>query len=253
MTPASVGFHCPECVKAKGQKVYRPDQLPGTRPVVTQVLIGLNALVFVYGLLVTSGGSLTGRSRDLALDAGLFGPAVAADEWWRLVTSGFLHAGLFHLFINMFILWILGRLIEPAVGSGRYLLMYVTSLLAGSLGVMILDPESLTVGASGAVFGLMAAALVADRYEGIDPWRSGIAPTIAVNLLFTFLIPGISIGGHVGGLVGGAIGAFLLLGGERRLGSKAAGVALCAGFAAACFAASIIIANNRFPEISGLS
>jgi membrane associated rhomboid family serine protease len=249
MHPASVGFHCPECVKKSGQKIYKPSQLPGNRPIVTQVLIGINAMVFIVGLVAAS-GSLTGRGGDLTLDYGLFGPNVAVGEWYRIVTSGFLHAGLMHIGFNMLILWILGRLVEPAIGSGRYLLLYVVALLSGALGVMLLDPGSLTVGASGAVFGLMGAAVVIDRYAGIDPWRSGIGPTIAINLLFTFLIPGISIGGHIGGLVGGALGALILVGGTRRLGSSAAATALCAAFGLGCAVAAVLVAQAAYPGLA---
>lgn len=251
MTPASVGFHCPECVRSMGQRIYTPSQLQ-SRAVVTPVLIGINVAVFVVGAVVAGGAAASGSSGDLIDQGALAAPFVAQGEWYRLVTAGFLHAGLLHIGLNMFLLWILGRLLEPAIGSGRFLLLYATSLLAGSLGVVIIDPGR-TVGASGAVFGLMGAAVVAQRYAGIDPWRSGIGPTIGVNLLLTFLVPGISIGGHVGGLLGGAFAAFLLLGLSRRTGSRAVGIVACSAFAVVCVVAAVAISRAAYPQLVGLT
>ncbi|OWY59239.1 hypothetical protein B7486_75645 [cyanobacterium TDX16] len=159
---------------------------------------------------------------------------------------------LVHVGLNMLLLWVLGRLLEPAIGSARFLLLYATSLLVGSLGVVVLD-QGLTVGASGAVFGLMGAAVVAQRLAGIDPWRSGIGPTIALNLVFTFAIPGISIGGHIGGLLGGAAAAWLLLGLPTTTGSKASGVAACAALALVAAVASVLVAQAAYPDVVGLS
>jgi membrane associated rhomboid family serine protease len=154
--------------------------------------------------LVGSGSS--SQERDL----GLFGPAVADGEWWRIVTSGFLHFGILHLAFNMLLLWWLGQMLEPSLGRVRYVLAYAVSLLAGSLGALLLDPDALTGGASGAVFGLMAAAVLLLRRRGVDPMQSGLGGLLVINLLLTFLRPGISIGGHLGGLVGGALAALLL-------------------------------------------
>ena len=126
-------------------------------------------------------------------------------EYWRLVTAGFLHAGLLHIGFNMYILYWLGTMLEPALGRVRFVALYFASLLAGSLGALLLSPNAVTVGASGAVFGLMGAAFVIQRARGIDPMQSGIGPLILLNLGLTFVIPGISIGGHIGGLVGGVL------------------------------------------------
>jgi membrane associated rhomboid family serine protease len=135
---------------------------------------------------------------------------VAAGDYWRLVTSGFLHAGLIHLGFNMLILWQLGTLLEPAIGRLRFGVIYFVSLLCGAFGVLLLSPNSLTVGASGAVFGLMAAAVVVMRNRGIDPMASGLPFWIGLNLLLTLTIPGISIGGHLGGLIGGALATLVM-------------------------------------------
>jgi membrane associated rhomboid family serine protease len=254
MHQASVGFHCPECVKERGQRVYTPSQLGGGQPVVTLALIGLNAVVFVLGLAIA--GQQAGTSADGTLidRGGLTAVQVAAGEWYRLVTSGFLHAGYLHVGLNMLLLWVLGRLLEPVIGSARFLLLYVAALFTGSLGVVILDPGRVpTVGASGAVFGLMGAAVVAQRLAGIDPWRSGIGPTIALNLVFTFAIPGISIGGHIGGLLGGAAAAWLLLGLPRTTGSKASGIAACAALAVVAAVGAVLLAQAAHPEVVGLS
>jgi membrane associated rhomboid family serine protease len=252
MHQASVGFHCPECVKERGQRVYTPSQLGGGQPVVTMALIGMNAVVFVLGLVLAGSATTNGSRTDLGLDGGLASVLVAQGEWYRLVTSGFLHVNLVHVGLNMLLLWVLGRLLEPAIGSPRFLLLYATSLLAGSFGVVVLD-QGLTVGASGAVFGLMGAAVVAQRLAGIDPWRSGIGPTIALNLVFTFAIPGISIGGHIGGLLGGAAAAWLLLGLPRTTGSKSSGIAACAALAVVAAVGAVLLAQAAHPEVVGLS
>ena len=153
------------------------------------------------------------------LGIGRSGPVligVAEGEWTRLLTGGFLHAGLLHLLVNMFLLWMLGRQLEPAHGPVRYSGLYMGSLLAGSFGVMLHDPQALTVGASGAVFGLMAAAIVHQLRRGISPWGTGLGGLLLVNVVFTFGRPGISIGGHLGGLAGGALVAWLVDVADRR-------------------------------------
>ncbi len=243
MRAASVGFHCPDFTSTGRQRVLTARSLT-TRPIVTQVLIALNVAVFVIGLTEGREDALAGRS-GFSADGGLFGPLVAAGDWWRIVTSGFLHAGLAHLGFNMFALWVLGSQLEPALGRLRFALVYGTALLAGSLGVLVLSPDSLTVGASGAVFGLMGAAAAAQRVRGTSIWDSGIGSLLVINLLFTFLIPGISIGGHLGGLAGGfAAGSILLAPGVSRGRSPAAPAVLCAALALACVAASLWVASN---------
>jgi membrane associated rhomboid family serine protease len=111
----------------------------------------------------------------------------------------------------MYVLYFLGGLLEPAIGRLRFAVIYFVSLLAGSFGALLLEPTAPTVGASGAIFGLMGAAVVVMRNRGINPMESGLGLMIGLNLLITFLIPNISIGGHIGGLVGGALAALLML------------------------------------------
>jgi membrane associated rhomboid family serine protease len=216
MTATPVGMRCPECSKQKTQ--VRRLQTTSDRPVVTVGIIVICVLVY-FGMSSTGGGPFSGPSGRYIRDYALNGPAVGAGEWWRLITSGFMHGGPIHIAFNMYILWFLGNMLEPSLGPWRFGALYMASLLAGSMGALLLDPEAFTVGASGAVFGLMGAAFVLSRARGIDPMASGIGPMIILNLGIGFIIPNISIGGHIGGLVGGALAAFLMdQASERRRG-----------------------------------
>lgn len=215
MSQASVGFHCPECTKRSGQKVIRGAQLMRVRPMVTQALILMNVAVYVAGV-----GPGLRTKHGTTFDGGLIGgPAqlpdgrvigVGAGEWWRMVTSGFLHANLIHIGFNMWVLYQLGQLLEPVLGRLRFGVVYGVSMLFGSFGVLLLSPNSITVGASGAVFGLMGAAIAVFRSRGINPFDTGLGGAVMMNLVFTFAIPGISIGGHVGGLIGGFVAGWIL-------------------------------------------
>ncbi len=241
MHQASVGFHCPECTKVGAQKEYRGLASIATQPLATQILIGINVVVFVVGLIVGGANAVQGSSGSLVLDGGLFGPRVPIEPY-RLLTSGFLHGGLLHLGFNMWVLWVLGKFMEPALGRFRFLALYVCALFAGSLGVVLVDPRALTVGASGAIFGLMGGAFLVARERNIDLRRSGLVTVLVINLLITFAVPGISIGGHIGGLIGGGLAGLLLTEGARRLGPKgdlvSAGLtlALGLGFAVVAYA-----------------
>ena len=257
MTQASVGFHCPECTRTGAQRVVRG---PGVafRPIATQILIGLNLLGFVWGVAV--GGSVGRLGRDALADGSLFASAreispdgqvsllgVDQGEWWRLVSSAFLHSGLLHLAMNMAALWILGSQLERVLGSARFVGVYVVSLFAGSFGVMIVDPNAFTVGASGAVFGLMGLALMIQRAVGIDPWASGVGGLIVVNIIITFTIPAISIGGHIGGLVGGVIAGGFTVEATRRNLSVGSSLAVL-GVLALAFAAGGIWAASLWAD-----
>jgi membrane associated rhomboid family serine protease len=208
MTPTPVGMRCPECARQRTK--VRTAQTLTPEPRATQVLIAANVIV-ALGVAVSGAGLGDNYlSTEIGRQGALFGPAVADGDVWRLVTSGFIHAGPIHIAFNMYLLWILGNLLEPAIGSVRFVLIYVVSLLCGSFGVLAIQPDSVAVGASGAVFGLMGAGVVILRNRGIDPSQSGLPLLIGLNLLITFLLPGISIGAHIGGLIGGALAAFLL-------------------------------------------
>jgi membrane associated rhomboid family serine protease len=178
---------------------------------VTKVLIAINAIVFVFtnvgGINLGGGGELSENTINLGLYKGF----LYNDEWYRLVTAGFVHFGLFHIGMNMFLLWQLGSLLEREIGRLPYALAYMASLVAGSAGALIASPWALSGGASGAVFGLMGLAVVGMRQRGINPFQTGLGMTLLINLLITVTIPGISIGGHIGGLIGGAAcGAVLI-------------------------------------------
>lgn len=242
MTPTSVGMRCPECARDR-TKVRTAGSLQAD-PVLTYVLIGINLLVFLGEML--SGASTTGGTGGLNDDGGLFGPAVAAGDWWRIVTAGFLHAGLFHLFFNMFALYILGGLLEPAIGKLRFGLIYAVSILGGSFGALVASPDALTVGASGGIFGLMGAAVIVMRSRGINPMESGLGLWIGLNLLITFTVPGISIGGHIGGLVGGSLAALVMFElGDRVRGLPAAvTMVLAAGIGALAVVGSLSVAGS---------
>jgi membrane associated rhomboid family serine protease len=239
MTPTPVGMRCPEC--SKDRTKVRTLRTPSDEPIATYVLIAINVLAYLGSL--AGGGAVAARGGGSVIDNGaLFGPDVAAGEYWRLVTSGFLHAGLIHIAFNMYLLYILGTLLEPAIGRGRFLVLYFTSLLGGSLGALLVSPDSLTVGASGAVFGLMGGAVVILRARGFDPMASGIPALIGLNLLLTFVFPGIAIGGHIGGLVAGVIAAYLLVVLGDRARSTAVPILVCICLAGAEVAAAIAVA-----------
>jgi membrane associated rhomboid family serine protease len=245
MRQASVGFHCPECSRSGRQKVITARSLTASRPLVTLALIAANLAVFLADLPSTS-DLLDGVGR-LGADGALYGPYVADGDWWRPITAGFVHAGPLHIGFNMFLLYQLGRILEPAIKWWGFLVLYVMSLVGASLLVLILDPNDVTVGASGAVFGLMAATFIAMRSRGIDPFSTGIGPLIVINLLLTFTIPGISIGGHIGGLVAGAVGGWLLWEWGPRLGARRGQivpVAICGALAVALYIGCLVVASN---------
>jgi membrane associated rhomboid family serine protease len=203
-----VGHRCPECagVAAGPKKTVRRVQRASERApvgIVTNVLIGLNVAVFIAQL--ASGSGLQSLSGRLFQDGALYGPLVAQGDWWRLITAAFLHGGLIHIAFNMLFLWWFGRTLEAYLGPARYLGIYVVSALAGSAGSLLVAPETPTVGASGAVFGILGAGLVLERGKGISVFGGQALFLIVVNLALSFALSNISVGGHVGGLVGGAL------------------------------------------------
>jgi membrane associated rhomboid family serine protease len=219
MTPTPVGMRCPECARQRTRVVRNPAGTPGGRlgafPA-TAVLIGINVIVYLVEIAGGSGG-LDSPSGKILVDLGLYGPFVNEGEWYRLVTSGFLHASLIHIGFNMLLLFLLGRLLEPALGTTRFAALYFAALLAGSFGALLLSPDALTYGASGAVFGLAGAVFVVARGRGLDALAAEIGFLIVFNLIFSFTAAHISIGAHLGGLAGGIVCAFAILAGERGL------------------------------------
>ena len=250
MVQAAVGFHCPDCVARYERSVPKVRLHSQRKPVATMTLIGLNVAVFLLGV-ATSVEDALGQYNPLAEDWGLIGNVamapdlgVAGGEVWRIVSAAFLHAGPFHLLMNMAALWLLGSQLERAMGPARYVALYITALFAGAFGVLLVDPTALTVGASGAVFGLMGAAFALQKRRGIDPWASGVGGLIIVNLLFTFFYPGISVGGHVGGLLGGALAGYVLFTLEDKSPSAAPALGACAALSTVFFAGCLAVAGQ---------
>ena len=213
LTQADIGSLCTECLRRA--KPATRDRIrfwnAAQSVLVTRTIIGLNLVIFVWVLFGTDryigGGVINGRELDMALSQFF----IDNGEWYRLISSGFLHFGLLHVGMNMFLLWQLGALLEPALGRSRFALLYFVSMLGGAVGALALSPNALTGGASGAVFGLMAAASVGLQQRGVNPLKTGIGATLILNLLITFTIPGISIGGHLGGAIMGAVVGYAML------------------------------------------
>jgi len=260
MHQASVGFHCPECTKAGKQKVYQGAASWTSRPIATQVLMGVSIVAYVAMAITagmepfTTGGKLLGPQigeRGILPDGALFGPLVE-QEPWRLVTSGFLHSplpfGIVHIGFNMYLLWQLGRMLEPVLGRARFLALYAIGEAGSTVGAVVLEPLGAGVGASGAVFGLMAATVVLARERNIDLMKTGLPQLVGINLVITFASPGVSIGGHIGGLVGGFVGGALLIEGTKRLGPKRGPIltAVTVALALALFALSYVLMSSKY-------
>jgi membrane associated rhomboid family serine protease len=211
MTFGAVGIRCPDhSGKARGtaKVVQSVQRRSASRPgIVTTTLIAVN--VGIYLLQLAGGASINGNSGWIFQHGALYGPLVADGDWYRLITAAFLHYGPIHLGMNMLALWWIGRPLEDYLGPVRYLLLYLVSGLAGSAGALIASPEAVTVGASGAIFGILGAAIVLER-QGTYVLGGSAITLLVVNLAFTFAVPGISIGGHLGGVAGGALAILAL-------------------------------------------
>jgi membrane associated rhomboid family serine protease len=217
MTPTPVGMRCPECARQR-TKVTRGvgEASLFSRAPATFVLIALNAAAFLAEVASANGGFAVGGS-SASFNFGLFGPFVAEGEWYRIVTSGFLHASLIHIGFNMFALFFLGRLLEPSIGTPRFLGVYVASLLGGAFGALLLSPNALTVGASGAIFGIFGATFVIARGRGVDDLARSVGLILILNLAISVGASNISLGGHLGGLAAGVLCAFAIMAGERGM------------------------------------
>jgi membrane associated rhomboid family serine protease len=244
MTPAPVGLRCPEhSGKPQGiQKVTAPAQRVvtgvGSQRInaVTMALIAINVAVYLAEL--AAGGTVSGTGNQIFEKGALYAPLVAQGDWWRLVTAAFLHYGPFHLAINMYSLFFAGTLLEHVIGRWRFALLYLGSGIAGSAGAILLNPNSVTVGASGAIFGILGALFVLERLGQISTGGQ-IAGLIVLNLVFTFVLSSfISVGGHVGGLIGGVILMWLLL--QFR---RSAALSIAATFAVV--AVSVAVAYSK--------
>lgn len=214
MHQASVGFHCPDCVSRHARTNRKADRavaraMGETRPVATLALIGVIWLIFfgdaALGANIVSGGASKG-----ATHFGLFAPYVEfRGEWYRVVTAGFIHSGLMHVGFNTYLLYQLGSGLEKGLGAFKFLVIYFTGILGGSLGAVLIEPTALGVGASGAVFALMGTVLVLQKTAGINPFETGIGGLVLINILLSFR-GGISLGGHLGGLAVGLIAGWVI-------------------------------------------
>ena len=233
MTP--VGPRCPDHAFAGSagsaqQRVRMRMPRVTTAPYVTWSIVAANVLVYL--ITVGQGGGINNPGGEVFVKGLLYGPAVANGDWWRLISAAFLHGNLVHIGLNMLALYWLGSPVETYLGHLRYLAVYVVSGLAGSAGALLVTPTEPTVGASGAIFGIMGALLVIE-YLQTRQLAGQALMLIAPNLLFTFSIPGISIGGHLGGLAGGILSTLALARfGRGHLEYGRVGVAGIAGVAA---------------------
>lgn len=260
MTPTSVGMRCPECTRQRTK--VRTIRTSSRRATVTQVLIALNVIVFLAE--TATGAPLGGGGGGTIWNHGaLFGPALTGHnlapiytgthQYWRLVTAGFLHDGIFHILVNMFSLYFVGMALEPGVGRMNLAVIYGASLLAGSFGALLFTPDSPTIGASGAIFGIFGALIVVARARGISIWQSGLGFVLLLNLILSVSVAGISLGGHLGGLVGGVICGWLVVEvGERRRRPKLA-LAGCVLVGIISVVAAIAVAGSHGLAPNGLT
>jgi membrane associated rhomboid family serine protease len=209
----AVGIRCPDHASVRGSTTTRLKpkpvrRAPGTalgtnRAPVTYTLIAINVALYLL-TVAQGGGSFSSPGGSLFNKTVLYGPFVAHGDWWRLVTAMFLHASLLHIGFNMYALWVIGRIVEQYLGTVRYIGLYFVSGLAGSAGALLQAPHTPILGASGAIFGILGAMLVIE-WQVTGSLAGQAAALIAINLVISFLIPGISWGGHVGGLIGGIL------------------------------------------------
>jgi len=254
MVQSAVGVKCPECAgRPTGASRLRPRAVARGTHYVTMALIAINVAVFVLQSVADRGSVGRGLGGDISSKGWLLAAPVADGDWWRIVTSAFLHAGVVHLGFNMIALWYLGTAFEAYVGPLRFGLIYLGSVLWGSAGALLFAPTTPTVGASGGVFGLMAAILVLQRQRGMS-LLGDVGIWLGINLVITFALPGISIGGHLGGIAGGAAAAFAVSNfGRGHMASRQFRPAAVAGVLAVLVigvAGALAIANAKAPDVS---
>jgi len=219
LRPASVGQHCVDCVAQAQRTTRAPVTIsgarPNRRPVVVQTLIAVNVLIFAI-TAYQARGVMDLSPSTLFNEWALYPKATAHGYWWQLVTAGFLHFNPVHILMNMFALWVIGRDMERILGPVRFTAVYLVGLLGGSVNVLLFaSANSQTAGASGAVFALMGGLLVLVYRLKVNP--SQVIGMIAINLVISVAIPGISLLGHVGGLVTGALLTAALIYSPARL------------------------------------
>jgi membrane associated rhomboid family serine protease len=207
MTPAAVGIRCPEHAGGRRAPVSAPQIVRRTsrgttQALVTKTLIGIN--VAIYLITAVQGAGLNAPGGTLFDKMFLYGPFVAQGDWWRLITAAFLHASLIHLGFNMLALWWFGAPVEEYLGRARFIGLYLVSGLAGSAGALVLTPHAVTVGASGAIFGILGAMLILE-WQTTGRLGGNALTLIVINLALSFALANVSIGGHIGGLIGGIL------------------------------------------------
>jgi len=239
MTTTPVGMRCPECSKQRTKGMRMRDM--ATVPRVTYALIAINVIAFLteQGQFSFAGAEIHGT----VIEEGVLYRAGIAEghQYWRLISSAFLHENFIHIGFNMYLLYLLGMMLEPAIGSVRFTIIYFTSLLIGSFGV-VFSTNAPSLGASGAIFGLMGAAVVELRSRGISVQQSGIGGLIVINLIFSFTFANISIGAHIGGLIGGFLAGMAIRTADNRR-VPALGMIACVVLAAAAVFASIAVSG----------
>ena len=252
MTPAAVGLRCPDH-SGKAQGVRKVTQAAGRSATsfgsgrlnaVTVALITINVAVVVAELAIN--GAFSGNwifnhgfliGDGCCVDGHSVG--ITQNEWWRLVTSMFLHGGYLHIALNMYSLYYVGSILEIQIGRWQFALLYLGSGIAGSAGALLWSPYVPTVGASGAIFGILGALYILERRCSIATGGQ-IAGLIVLNLVFTFALSRyISVGAHVGGLIGGVILMWLF----HRFSRSSA--LYTVGATAALIAASVVIAYAK--------
>jgi membrane associated rhomboid family serine protease len=261
---ASVGYQCVDCVTEGAKTVRAPRTISGARVrprgarslVVVPSLIAINVAAFV-GTAVQA-RSITENTGPLFYDGVLVPFLVAVGEWWRLITSGFLHFGNYggfgpvHLLFNMFALWVLGRDLEIALGRLWFLAVYLLSLLGGSTAIMLFgDPEGPVAGASGAIYGLFGGIAIIVFKSKLNP--TPVLTLIGINIVLSITLPGISLLGHVGGMVAGALATAALVyapASKRTPVQVGACVALAAAMVAAITVASVGMECTMYTENS---
>jgi membrane associated rhomboid family serine protease len=263
MTPTPVGMRCPECARER-TKVKTMRSRP-TAPRATQVLLALNVLVFVAE--TATGAPLGGGGGGTVFNHGaLFGPALLSfnplpastgfngtHEYWRLLTYGFVHDGILHIAFNMWFLYVIGMMLEPAIGRLNFIAVYFACILTGAFGALLFAPNVPTIGASGALFGMLGAMMVVAYYRGVSIWQSGLGLTLIINIVFSLTVAGISIGGHLGGFAGGLICGWLIVQVAERRNLQGLAIAGCAVVGAVGVAAALAVAGAHGLAPNGIT
>ena len=247
---AAVGSHCVDCVRegkpAPTQQVSR--MLRGQQLVATKAIIAINVVAFfVIAVIDNNVNGAGATSRDLALHA----PSIANGEWYRVFTSSVVHYGALHLFFNMLVLYMVGKVLEPGAGPVRFALIYIVSVIGGAVGALALSHgvNQFTGGASGGVFGVAAAATLVLWRQGVRFWDTGFGPLLAVNLFLNVTIMSdVSIGGHIGGLIAGALAAAVMMQ-ARKIQKPKLGLAGAAGLGVGLFVTSLALATTLTPQL----